>query len=53
MSLTPLTPVAPIPCPPPPPAAPQESAPLAHILAFQAMNGRLPSELKFRESTAQ
>ena len=51
MSLTPLTPVAPIPCPAPPP--PQESAPLAHILAFQAMNGRLPSELKFRESTAQ
>ena len=49
MSLTPLTPVAPIPCP----APPQESAPLAHILAFQAMNGRLPSELKFRESTAQ
>ena len=47
MSLTPLTPV--VPCPP----APQESAPLAHILAFQAMNGRLPSELKFRESTAQ
>ena len=47
MSLTPLTPVAPIPCPPP-----QESAPLVHILAFQAMNGRLPSELKFRESTA-
>ena len=50
MSLTPLTPV--VPCPAPPPA-PQESAPLAHILAFQAMNGRLPSELKFRESTAQ
>ena len=50
MSLTPLTPV--VPCPPPP-HAPQESAPLAHILAFQAMNGRLPSELKFRESTAQ
>ena len=49
MSLTPLTPV--VPCPPP--HAPQESAPLAHILAFQAMNGRLPSELKFRESTAQ
>ena len=52
MSLTPLTPVVPCP-PPPPPHAPQESAPLAHILAFQAMNGRLPSELKFRESTAQ
>ena len=50
MSLTPLTPVVPCPAPPPPP---QESAPLAHILAFQAMNGRLPSELKFRESTAQ
>ena len=44
-----LTPVAPIPNPPPP----QESAPLAHILAFQAKNGRLPSKLKFRESTAQ